>query len=199
MSSHSLKILILAWYLAASATGCVTRVIAPPNEPYSGYPVVQKRDLVLGLKLEPQFCVAEWRYDQKFGDLWLMPVGDNLCANARALAGHLFVRVVELATESESPGPDVDLLLVPRLALINRTWGATGWGESITTLKVEWRFVDLEGRTIWADAVGGEARGKNWSRKEGMLADAIADLMAKSHDAIVESRELTRFAATIRH
>ena len=45
-------------------------------------------------------------------------------------------------------------ILTPKVAYINRTVGATSFGKSITSIKVEWTLAEPSGQTIWADTYG---------------------------------------------
>ena len=86
-------------------------------------------------------------------------------------------------------------ILTPKVAYINRTVGATSFGKSITSIKVEWTLAEPSGQTIWADTISGESSGSTgWSNPEKVVKQALEDLLTKAQQAMSSSEAIRQFA-----
>ena len=112
--------------------------------------------------------------------------GDYLADNSERLARHVFADVVRADGSNAVPViAGVDALLTPKLVYVNRTQGATSFGESITSVKVEWKLSDPGGKAIWLETITGEGRGSTgWTNPEKTLKQALEELLLKSQQAM---------------
>jgi hypothetical protein len=173
-------------------TGC-THIIRPPDEPFSGYTQQEKIRLRIGLNITDELRQAKTEWHRQ-GDTWIMPVGVSIAQNAETLAQHVFENVVKVQGPTERQTHDVDAVLTPRLAYANRTLGVSSFGDSIIAIKVEWNLTTPDGKAIWVDTVGGEARGSSgWTKPETILKQALENLWRNSQQAMVSSDAIKRF------
>jgi hypothetical protein len=186
---------------AALALGACTHTIKVPDQPFSAYATEQKIPLRLGLHLSDELRKAQWRREVA-GDTWLIPIGDSLARNAPVFARAVFDGVVLVdeersATALAAKRLEVDAVLTPRVLYINRTSGATSFGDSITSIRLEWTLATAEGAPIWIETVSGEAvASTGWTKPEVPLRLAIEDLLKNSQKAMTTSAAIKRFAAT---
>jgi hypothetical protein len=90
----------------------------------------------------------------------------------------------------------VDATLTPKVAYINRTQGATSFGKSIVSIKIEWTLSEPGGSVIWVDTVSGESSGSTgWSDPEKILQKALEDVLTKSQHAISSADAVRQFAS----
>jgi hypothetical protein len=177
--------------LALVLTGC-THTIKPPKQPFTNYAPQQKILLRVRLNITEELLEAKWER-HSMGDTWVIPIGQSIADNSLVLAQHVFTEVVadpsQQAVQSSS-----DAILTPKVAFISRTQGATSFGESITSIKVEWTLTEPSGQTIWADTISGESTGSTgWSSPEKVLKRALEDLLTKSQQAMSSSEAIRQF------
>ena len=176
---------VAALSLFSLTTGC-TVIIKNPKAPFGAYPPVEKLDLKVGLNVTDDLRKPEFKKD----GLVIRP-GDYLATNSAMLAKHVF-REVTPATSGEAPG--LDAVLTPKLVYVNRTRGATSFGESITSVKVEWNLSDANGKPVWLETVTGEGRGSTgWTAPEKPLKQALDELLLKSQQAISGAEAIRSF------
>lgn len=170
------------------ATGCANVVIKNPKTAFAGYTATEKVDLKVGLQITDDLRKPEWKKD----NLIIRP-GDYLATNSLFLAQHVFREVVP-ATEESPAG--VDAVLKPKLVYINRTRGATSFGESITSVKVEWNMSDPAGKPVWIETITGEGRGSTgWTAPEKTLKAALDELLLKSQQAMANAPTLRAYGS----
>ena len=86
-------------------------------------------------------------------------------------------------------------ILTPEVVYINRTVGATSFGDSIVDIKVQWTLSDPKGNTIWVDTIDGQSLGSTgWTNPEKILKQALDDLLTKSQTAISSAPAIHEFA-----
>ncbi len=172
-------------------TGC-THTIKPPKQPFTGYAPQPKIALRVGLNITPELLEAKWER-HSMGDTWVIPIGQSIADNSLVLAQHVFTEVVaDPSRQAEQSSPDA--ILTPQVAYIGRTQGATSFGQSITSIKVEWTLTEPSGQTIWADTISGESTGSTgWSNPEKVLKRSLEDLLTKSQQAMSSSEAIRQY------
>jgi hypothetical protein len=88
----------------------------------------------------------------------------------------------------------VAAILTPRVAFITRTVGATGGGESIVDIKVEWTLSDAKGNTIWVNTIDGRSSASTRTRPNKVARKALEDLLLKSEHSISSAQAIKQFA-----
>lgn len=183
--------------LSLAFTGC-THTIRPPQTPYLGYATQQKIPLKVALNLTDELRKSKYER-HSMGYVWVIPIGDSVAQNAGVLARHAFADVVGVNNGAQPPNGPVDAILTPKVAYLNRTQGATSFGKSIVSLKLEWTLTDVAGKTIWLDTITGESSGSTgWTDPEKVLKAALEDALTKSQQAISSSEAIRQFASRIR-
>ena len=183
-------ILFLMLVLLLLCTGCGTYVLKNPKAPFAAYADAEKINLKVGLNITDDLRKPEF----KKHNLAIRP-GDYLAQNCEILARHVFRQVVN----QSSGGADLnalDAVLTPKLVYVNRTQGATSFGESITSIKLEWNLTDPAGKLIWLETITGEGRGSTgFSDPEKMLRKALEECLLKSQRAIASAEPIRSFSA----
>lgn len=183
---------LLLVLLFLAMTGC-THMINPPKEPYSQYPLQDKLNLKVGLSITDKLREAEW-VKKSMGDKWVIPIGEYLVVNSEMLARHVFKNVILLKDLEKISSKDIEAVFTPKLVYINRTTGATSFGESIISVKVEWNLSSTDGRTIWIDTVGGESSGSTgWTNPEKILKRALEKMLENSQQRIMSSEVIQQY------
>jgi hypothetical protein len=175
--------------------GC-THIIRPPDETYREYKPHEKIGLKIGLKITNELRQAKWEKSSLMGDTWIIPIGESLVHNSETLASQVFTDVLEVDGRVQEQATSINAILTPKLAYINRTIGATSFGQSIISIKMEWELTTNNGKPIWIETVSGEAIGSTgWTEPETILKNAIEDLFSKSLQSMVHSIAIKHFAA----
>jgi hypothetical protein len=189
---YATNVTLRALFLLLFLTAC-TIVIEAPKTPFTGYQPREKINLRVGLNLTDEFCNAKWE-KKRTGDTWIIPIGNALCMNADTLSHQLFGEVILIGQTPNQENSGVDVILTPRLAYITHTRGATSFGKCVVSIKIEWLFTDIHGKTIWVDTVGGQGIGTQWTGHKKLVKGAVENLFKKSYEAISSSREIRKFA-----
>lgn len=179
----------------ALLAGC-THVMSPPTTTFAGYGEQPKIALRVALNITPELRAAKWER-KAMGDTWLIPMGDSLATNSEALARQVFAQVL-VPTEPASAA-DVDAVITPQLAYINRTSGATSFGESIVAIKVEWNLSDRAGRPVWLETIGGQSSGSSgWTQPEKVIKAALEDMLTNSQHAFTTAPAVRDYALRVK-
>ena len=187
----SISVCVLATFLTA---GC-THMIRPPKQPFTAYVGQDKIHLKVGVNVTDELRKAKSEY-HSMGDVWVIPIGDSIATNACVLAQHTFDDEVGMVNGQLPPNETVAAILTPRVAYINRTVGATSFGESIVDIKVEWTLSDSKGNIIWVNTINGQSSGSTgWTSPEKILKRALEDLLTKSQQAIASAPAIREFAS----
>ena len=174
-------------------TGC-THMIPPPKQPFTAYVGQEKIHLKVGLNITDELLKAKGE-THSMGDTWVIPIGGSIATNATVLARHTFDEVVVMSNGQLPPNETVAAILTPKVAYVNRTMGATSFGESIVDIKVEWTLIDLNGNTVWVDTINGQSSASTgWTSPEKVLKRALEDLLLKSEQAIFSAPAIREFA-----
>jgi hypothetical protein len=191
-----LRQVILLTLLGMSViTGC-THTINPPQDAFTGYTPQDKIQLKVGLNVTEELRRAKWEKNM-MGDTWIIPIGESLTRNSAILARHVFAEVVDVSGSTPGRRASLDAILTPKLAYINRTMGATSFGESIIAVKMEWDLSTQDDKPVWVETVSGEASGSTgWTDPEKVLKQALETLLRKSQEAMTSSEAIRRFAAS---
>ena len=190
---------MLVWLLA----GCTTVYEAPANISVN-YPAANKIPLSVELRLTDELRAAQW-LRKSMGDKFVMPLGVVLSDHAEAMSRHLFSKVT-VAKENVSGSAPVhhDATLLPKPVAIERSIGATAFGESILTVVLEWTLTDSNGQLVWVDTIKGrgiENSGNVFTHRSNasdQIEAMIKDLFEKSYKAISNSPEIRSLAARLR-
>ena len=169
-------------------------MIQPPKQPFTAYVGQEKIHLKVGLNITDALLKAKGE-THSMGDTWVIPIGDTIATNAVLLARHTFDEVVNMSNGQLPPNTTVAAILTPKVAYVNRTMGATSFGESIVDIKVEWTLSDLNGNTIWVDTIDGQSSASTgWTNPKTVLKRALEDLLLKSEQAISSAQAIKQFA-----
>jgi hypothetical protein len=169
-------------------------MIQPPKQLFTAYVGQEKIHLNVGVNITDALRKAKWE-KHSMGDTWVIPIGNSIASNAPALARHIFDDVIDMSDGQLPPNKTVAAILTPKVAYINRTMGATSFGESIVDIKVEWTLNDSNGNTIWVDTINGQSSGSTgWTNPETILKKALEDLLLKSEQAISSAQAIKQFA-----
>lgn len=182
--------LLLLCFLGAACTA----TYQPPRETFTGYSQVEKLKLRVRLHISDELRQAKWARSGV-----TLAVGESLARNTETLTREVFADVITVGDSNVGTRPPMEVSLTPRLVYINRTLGATSFGESIISLKLEWTMADHEGRPIWINTVGGQASGSSgWTHPETVLKQAVEQLLKNSHQALAGSQAIRQFIRTQR-
>ncbi|MGA8140936.1 MAG: hypothetical protein WB948_09630 [Desulfobaccales bacterium] len=183
--------------------GCTTTFSVPNvtlQSKGSDYIADKKIDLVVNLCLTDALKDAKWE-KHSMGDTWVIPIGEQLAKNARETSEIAFQRVLVSSSPVPAESKQVDVYLTPRVAVIERSVGTTGFGESIFTITMEWKMEDLNHNIIWADSITGQGKAntgniftyKGYAEKQ--MEMLLNDLFSKSLTAMRTSPEINNFAS----
>ena len=162
------------------------------------YVMEKKIDLVVNLCLTDEFRATKWE-KHSMGDTFVIDIGDQLAKNVSELSDILFKDVVVTDTPSTGRARRVDAIITPRVVAMERTMGATAFGESIFTVVLEWKLEDDQNNMIWIDSIKGEGRAATGnifthkSNAEKQVEMLLKDLFSKSFQAIRASPEISQF------
>jgi hypothetical protein len=187
--AHSTS-LVAGLALLFLASGCGTYVIKNPKTTFAGYPaVVEKHDLKVGLKLTDDLRAAEW----KKHNMAIRP-GGYFATNSEILVRQVFREVVKMESGRSADAAGLDAILTPKIVYVNRTQGATSFGESITSVKVEWNLSDPAGKLIWLETITGQAKGSTgWTAPEKLVQKALEELLLNSQQAMTRAEPIRSF------
>jgi hypothetical protein len=192
MNKQTLRCAVILAAVLLTA-GC-THMIRPPKQPFTAYLDGNRIQLKVGLNITDELLAAKGE-THSMGDTWVIPIGPSIATNAEVLMKHTFEDVVKVKNGQLPPNESVAAILTPKVAYINRTMGATSFGESIVDIKVEWTLSDLNGNTIWVDTINGQSSGSTgWTNPEKILKKALEDLLTKSQQAISSASAIRQFA-----
>ena len=158
----------------------------------------KKIDLVVNLCLTDEFRATKWE-KHSMGDTFVIAIGDQLAKNASELSDILFKDVVVTNTPATGGTRRVDAIVTPRVVAIEKSMGATAFGESIFTVVLEWKLEDAQNNMIWIDSIKGEGRATTGnifthkSNAEEQVEMLLKDLFSKSFQAIRASPEISQF------
>jgi hypothetical protein len=192
MNKQTLRCAVILAAVLLTA-GC-THMIRPPKQPFTAYLDGNRIQLKVGLNITDELLAAKGE-THSMGDTWVIPIGPSIATNAEVLMKHTFEDVVKMKNGQLPPNESVAAILTPKVAYINRTMGATSFGESIVDIKVEWTLSDVNGNTIWVDTINGQSSGSTgWTNPEKILKKALEDLLTKSQQAISSASAIRQFA-----
>jgi hypothetical protein len=157
------------------------------NQPFTAYVGHEKMHLKVGVNITDELRKAE-------NAKWSIPIGKSLATNGPVLARHLFDDVVDMSNGQLPANETVAAILTPRVAFITRTVGATGGGESIVDIKVEWTLSDAKGNTIWVNTIDGRSSASTRTRPNKVARKALEDLLLKSEHSISSAQAIKQFA-----
>jgi hypothetical protein len=185
---------VLIFALSSFLVAGCTHIIQPPKQTFTAYVGQEKIHLKLGLNITDELLKAKSE-NHFMGDTFVIPIGNSIAANASVLARHVFDDVVDMRNGQLAPNETVSAILTPKVAYINRTMGASNFGESIVDIKVEWTLSDLHGNTIWVDTIDGQSSGSTgWSNPRTVLKKALENLLLRSEQAISSAPAIKQFA-----
>lgn len=183
-----------------AAVSCTHNYNVPDVSLKDRYVVENKIDLRTELRLAKELREAKWE-KHAMGDTFRIPLGDQLAKNSVELASALFSRVITTNAEEPIATAGVDAVLTARVVLVERTVGATAFGESVLSVVLEWKLEDLSGNVIWIDSIKGEGRANSGNvfthnaNAEKQIQLLLEDLFTKSFEAIMSSPEIKQFVA----
>ena len=165
--------------------------------PPVNYPQENKIDLKVELRLSKELHNAKW--ERTIGDTYIIRLGKLLSDNAEVLVRNLFSDV--LVTDAiQPPEAAVDAIITPKMVSVERTRPMFIFQQQRTTIMIEWSVKDANGDLIWVDTITGKGKspmGLNEKKNTGkQVKAAINQLFQKSFQAISQSLEIRKFAAT---
>ncbi len=186
-------------FLVCLLAGCTTVYKAPTNTSVN-YPTTNKIPLSVELRLTDELRAAQW-VRESMGSTFVMPLGGVLSDHAKSMSRRLFAKVT--VTEKNVPdsapvGGDAALSVKP--VAIERSIGATAFGDSVLTVALEWTLTDSNGQLVWVDTIKGQGvrnSGNVFTHKSNasnQIEDMVKDLFEKSYTAISNSPEIRSLA-----
>ena len=195
-----LSVLVFA-IIVLLAAGC-TRHISIPDVSLKNqgnkYAVDSKIDLAVNLCLTDEFKTTTLRIGGGGVDTFVFAIGDQLAKNASELSDILFRDVVITGTPVPGGTKQVDAILTPRVAMIERTYGITVFSESVFTIVIEWKMENTQHNIIWMNSIKGEGRASQ-SKTETQMRMLLEELFGKSLQAMKTSPEISQFVNKIRN
>jgi len=192
---HVVGTLCIVSFLALLFAGCTHDwefPIAPVN-----YPQDNKINLKVELRLSKELRNAKW--ERTIGDTYIIRLGKVLSDNAEMLVRNLFSDVC-VTDAIQPPEAEVDAIITPRMVSAERTRPMLIFQQQRTTIMIEWTVKDANGNLIWADTITGEGKspmGLNEKKNTGkQVKAAVKELFQNSFQAISQSPEIRKFAAT---
>lgn len=161
-------------------------------------------NMAIELRLTEALEQAKW---EQPGNLMtrhlIQPLGTALCDDSEVLARAVFreVQVRKSGTESGQASPtNVDAVLVPGLASVERDLPADPFGLQTTTMQVTWTLLDRNGKVLWATTVTGEGTGPVgmfFDKDAGItnMGNALQDAFRKSAAEIASAPLIQQYAA----
>jgi hypothetical protein len=156
------------------------------SQPFTAYGEQEKMHLKVGVNVTDELRLSK-------NDKWNIPIGESIATNAPVLARHLFDEVVDMSNGQLPANETVAAILTPKVACFTRTVGATGGGESIVDIKVEWTLSDSNGNTIWVSTIDGRSSASTRTRPKKVSQKALEDLLLKSQQAISSAPAIRQF------
>lgn len=174
------------------------------RSPNSIYTVSNKVDLTVNLTLTEELKTVKWEKQVSGGGKFITPIGNQIAKNSAELSEILFKKVLITSSAMNSINPEstnaIEAFLTPRVVAIDKSVGATAFGEAIFTIALEWLLQDTQGNIIWVDTINGEGRSSSGnlftakSNSEEQIRMLLSDLFSKSFMAISTSPEISQFA-----
>jgi hypothetical protein len=164
------------------------------------YAADRKIDLVVNLCVTEDLKAAKWEKNI-MGETFLIPIGSQLAKNAREISEIAFQKVLVSNSPVSVENHQTDVYLTPKVAVLERSLGATAFGESIFTITMEWKMEDRNHDIIWADSITGQGRANTGnifnhnSNANKQMEMLINDLFSKSLRAMRASPEINNFAS----
>ncbi|MGB7747648.1 MAG: hypothetical protein WBN75_10220 [Verrucomicrobiia bacterium] len=158
-----------------------------PNQPFTAYVGREKIHLKVAVNITDELRKVKT-------DKWNIPIGISIATNTPVLARHVFDDVVDISNGQLPPNETVGAILTPKIVYTARTEGATGGGESIMDIKVEWTLSDTNGNTIWVNTIDGRNNATNRTGSKEVSRKALEDLLLKSQQAISSAPAIKQFA-----
>lgn len=169
------------------------------------YPDNQPHDLRVELRLTTEFATYQWEMS-RMGDTFLMPLGQALTNNAKALSNALFDEVV-VVLQSDDPSrfqtsstSQADAILTPKVTVVERAAGSWAFAKVSTKIGVEWALTNRTGTLVWLKTIqgSGEANAGNLFTHHGnakkQAERALADLYGKTYEAMIAAPEIKSLA-----
>lgn len=191
---HVVGTLCIVSFLALLFAGCTFDWDFPMAS--VNYPQENKIDLKVELRLSKELRNAKW--ERTIGDTYIIRLGKVLSDNAEGLVRNLFSDV--LVTDATQPSKTaVDAIITPKMVSVERTRPMFIFQQQRTTIMIEWTVKDANGDLIWVDTITGEGKSPMGLKKkntENQVKAAVKQLFQKSFQAISQSLEIRKFAAT---
>ncbi len=157
------------------------------NAPFTGYTAQEKIHLKVAVNITDELLAAK-------NDKWNIPIGEFIATNAPVLAQNTFDEVIRVRNGQVPATENVGAVLTPKVAYLTRTIGATGGGESIVDMKVEWTLSDPKGNAVWVDTIDGRSSASTRSNYKKVARAALEDLLTRSQQAISSAAAIREFA-----
>lgn len=187
-------------FLVCLVAGCTISYEAPANISVV-YPTADKIPLSIELRLTDELRAAQWYRKTSLGDKFVMPLGAVLSDHAETMSRQLFSKVTVTKGNVPASAPvDGDAVLLVTPVAVERSLGATAFGDSILTVILEWTLTDSNGQLIWVDTVKGQGVRKSGnifthkSKASDQIEAMVLDLFEKSYQEISSSPEIRSFA-----
>jgi hypothetical protein len=178
------RILVL---ISALSSLLVAGCASITNQPFTAYVGQEKIHLKVGVNVTDELRMAK-------NDKWNIPIGESIATNAPVLARHIFDDVVDMSNGQLPANETVAAILTPKVAYINRTVGASGGGESVVDIKVEWTLSEANGNAIWVNTIDGRSSASTRTKPKKVARKALEDLLLKSQRAISSAQAIKQFA-----
>lgn len=161
------------------------------------YPNVKKIPLTVELRLNEELLGAQWTHECK---CVVIPLGAVLSEQAESMSRKLFTGLIVAKSAADGAPTKSDAILSPKPVAIERTLGASAFGDSVLTVVLEWTMKDANGRLVWVDATKGHGVAKSGnaftykSNATDQIGALVKDLFLKSYRLISGAKEIRALA-----
>ncbi len=161
------------------------------------YPNVKKIPLTVELRLNEELLGAQWTPECK---CVVIPLGAVLSEQAESMSRKLFTGLIVAKSAADGAPTKSDAILSPKPVAIERTLGASAFGDSVLTVVLEWTMKDANGRLVWVDATKGHGVAKSGnaftyrSNATDQIGALVKDLFLKSYRLISGAKEFRALA-----
>jgi hypothetical protein len=198
----------LALVLALAAAGCASRpfmhetvdaaggiwIYTMPPGPVDFAPTGEPVPLRVTLVIDPSVREARWTSPWRDARI-VVPLDELLPESVECAARSAFAEV-----DTTGQAADVDALLYVRFVGAAKTLTGLRRGPSLLAIALEWRIEGPAGRLVWADTIVGRSprqAGKERVHPTDQIERAFLDLLARSHEALVNAPEIRALGSSV--
>ena len=208
MNARLYKIIFMVAVVALTAACTNTNVYELRDEVRDDISVKfgNEKAIPISVELRMTEALRNARWSREIhGMKYEMPLGKVLSRYTEITAQKLFTSVVVTNDRAGPASSGAQAILRARPVAIERTRGATAFGNSKLSVLLEWSMQDAEGQLLWVDTIHGlgEANSGNlWtysSNARDQITAMVRDLFKKSFDKMTSSYEIGAYSRRVAH